>query len=130
MFEKMYEEKRKNEEEASFGIPHGRQHFNYHSTSNDMNRQYHNEHKRNNSFQREKAQAGKSSQSQPFLCFYCGQPGHYARHCFSNPERRQDKFSQQINGEARPQRSWNNKKSNEQAVSSHLMGVPQGFSLN
>jgi hypothetical protein len=28
MFEKMYEEKRKNEEQASFGIPQGRRHFN------------------------------------------------------------------------------------------------------
>ena len=95
-----------------------------------MKRQYPNEHMRNNSFQKEKAQAGQSSQSQPFLCFYCGQPGHYARHCFSNPERGQDQFSQQRNGETLPQRSWDNKKSDEQAVSSHLMGVPPGFSLN
>lgn len=133
MFEKMYEEKRKNEEQASFGIPQGRRHFNTnnnHNTNNDMKRQYPNEHMRNNSFQKEKAQMGQSSQSQPFLCFYCGQPGHYARQCFSNPERRQDKFSQQRNGETLPQRSWNNKKSDEQAVSSHLMGVPPGFSLN
>lgn len=129
MFEKMYEEKRKNEE-ASFGIPQGRQHSKNDNTSNAMNRQYHNEHKRNNSFQKEKAPAGQSSQSQPFLCFYCGQPGHYARYCFSNPERRQDKYSQQRNGETLFQRSWNNKKSDEQAVSNHLMGVPQGFSLN
>ena len=130
MFEKMYEEKRKNEEQASFGIPQGRRHFNNHNTNNDMKRQYPNEHMRNNSFQKEKAQMGQSSQSQPFLCFYCGQPGHYARQCISNPERRQDKFSQQRNGETLPQRSWNNKKSDEQAVSSHLMGVPSGFSLN
>lgn len=127
MFEKMYEEKRK-KETASYGNPQGRQPFN-HNTSN-MNRQYQNDYKRNNSFQNEKAQAGQSSQSQPFLCFYCGQPGHYARYCFSNPERRQDKFSQQRNGEALPQRSWNNKKADEQTVSSHLMGVPPGFSLN
>ena len=133
MFEKMYEEKRKNEEQASFGIPQGRRHFNTnnnHNTNNDMKRQYPNEHMRNNSFQKEKAQMGQSSQSQPFLCFYCGQPGHYARQCFSNPERRQDKFSQQRNGETLPQRSWNNKKSDEQAVSNHLMGVPPCFSLN
>jgi hypothetical protein len=99
MFEKMYEEKRKNEEQANFRIPQGRRHFNTHSTNSDMTRQYPNEHKRTNSFQKEKAQAGQSSQSQPFLCFYCGQPGHHGRHCFSNPERRQDKFSQQRNGE-------------------------------
>lgn len=95
-----------------------------------MKRQYPNKHMRNNSFQKEKAQAGQSSQSQPLLCFYCGQSGHYARHCFSNSERRQDQFSQQRNGETLPQRSWDNKKSDEQAVSSHLMGVPPGFSLN
>ena len=133
MFEKMYEEKRKNEEQASFGIPQGRRHFNtnnHHNTNNDMKRQYPNEHMRNNSFQKEKAQMGQNSQSQPFLCFYCGQPGHYARQCFSNHERRQDKFSQQRNGETLPQRSWNNKKPDEQEVSSHLMGVPPGFSLN
>jgi hypothetical protein len=43
MFEKMYEEKRKNEEQASFGIPQGRRHFNTnnnHNTNNDMKRQY------------------------------------------------------------------------------------------
>ena len=60
MFEKMYEEKRKNEEQASFGIPQGRRHFNNHNTNNDMKRQYPNEHMRNNSFQQEKAQAGQS----------------------------------------------------------------------
>jgi hypothetical protein len=32
-------------------------------------RQYPNEHMRNNSFQKENAQMGQSSQSQPFLCF-------------------------------------------------------------
>jgi hypothetical protein len=70
-FSKMYEEKRKNEEQASFGIPQGRRHFNTnnnHNTNNDMKRQYPNEHMRNNSFQKEKAQMGQSSQSQPFLC--------------------------------------------------------------
>jgi hypothetical protein len=60
----------------------------------------------------------------PFESYY------FSRQCFSNPERRQDKFSQQRNGETLPQQSWNNKKSDEQAVSSHLMGVPPGFSLN
>jgi hypothetical protein len=60
IFEKMYEEKRKIEEQASFGIPHGRRHFNNHNTNNDMKRQYPNEHMRNNSFQQEKAQAGQS----------------------------------------------------------------------
>ena len=39
MFEKMYEEKTKNEEQASFGIRQGRRHFNNHNTNNDMKRQ-------------------------------------------------------------------------------------------
>lgn len=57
MFQKM-DEKRKNKEQFSLGTPQGRQPFSNNDTSNDMNR--------------EKVHAGKSSQSQPFLCFHCG----------------------------------------------------------
>ncbi|CAC5401669.1 unnamed protein product [Mytilus coruscus] len=56
-----------------------------------------------------------------FLCFHCGQPGHYARNCFSNPKRPDQKLNSQ---------NWseNGVDSNDQELTHHFQ--EKGQSLN
>ena len=65
------------------------------------------------------------SQRNTLLCFYCGQPGHFARKCFSNPNRQPD-----TNLRSNGKQQWGRQNEGSSRGPNIVPGAPQGYSLN
>lgn len=75
MFDKMYADKQKSEAIVQNKPQMGQGHpF--------EKRQYYSQNKNN-----EKTNLGRNTSQNVPLCYHCGQPGHYVRNCYGNPNR-------------------------------------------
>jgi hypothetical protein len=64
-------------------------------------------------------------QRNTLLCFYCGQPGHFARKCFSNPNRQPD-----TNLRSNRKQQWGRQNESTSTGPNLVPATPQGYSLN
>jgi len=87
MFDEMYEEKKNQEKFQHPNYREGRHLTQPLYRNNGQDRFIVQGRKLENGFSQ---QPPKSSNSTHILCYHCGQPGHYARSCYSNPNRQSD----------------------------------------